>query len=227
VDETEAPPPVVPAETVPVDPIPIDSWPNVPIIPIDQTTYAPHARRHELTGDDQIHPSVQNSGVQLNRFRTLNFGAGLVATEDSANRRYNIAASAVFSGARVTDNAAQATSQASLASLAFNTDRFDTANYHDTVTNNNRLTVPATGYYQIGGNAEWGSGALQLAIRLNGTTWIAFVDAGTGTVRLAVSTVYLLTAGDYVELQGRAATASTNVSASGNYSPEFWITRLG
>lgn len=75
--------------------IPIDSVPNVPIIPIDQTTYAPHARRHELTGDDQVHPSVQNSGVQLNRFRTLNFTTGLTVTEDSVNRRYNIATSGI------------------------------------------------------------------------------------------------------------------------------------
>ena len=51
-----------------------------------------HARTHELEGSDTVRPSVQNSGTQLNRQRTTNFGAGLEATEDSANKRITVTA---------------------------------------------------------------------------------------------------------------------------------------
>ena len=50
----------------------------------------PHAEHHELTGGDTVRLSVQNSGSQLNRQRTLNFGAGLTASESSSNKRIDV-----------------------------------------------------------------------------------------------------------------------------------------
>lgn len=52
----------------------------------------PHAEHHELTGGDTVRLSVQNSGSQLNRQRTLNFGAGLTASESSSNKRIDVVA---------------------------------------------------------------------------------------------------------------------------------------
>jgi hypothetical protein len=54
-------------------------------------TVPPHASQHELAGTDPIRISVQNSGTYLNRYRTVNFGTGLTATEDPANKRVTVA----------------------------------------------------------------------------------------------------------------------------------------
>ena len=49
-----------------------------------------HGHRHELSGEDPVRLSVQNSGTQLNRQRTLNAGTNLTATEDSSNKRITL-----------------------------------------------------------------------------------------------------------------------------------------
>ena len=75
-----------------------------------------------------------------------------------------------------------------------------------------------------------GTGIRFAQIRLNGTTTIAaeLVPAASGdpTV-LAVSAVYALSAGDYVELLAdQKSGGALNVLSTGNYSPEFSMVRL-
>src|SRR3990167_8909626 len=50
----------------------------------------PHSQSHELAGGDTIRPSVQNSGTQLDRARTLNFEDGLDAVLTTASKRYDV-----------------------------------------------------------------------------------------------------------------------------------------
>lgn len=56
----------------------------------------PHAEHHEMVGMDTVRLSVQNSGSQLNRQRTLNFGAGLTASESSSNKRIDVGVSLAY-----------------------------------------------------------------------------------------------------------------------------------
>jgi hypothetical protein len=141
--------------------------------------------------------------------------------------------------ARVYNNAAIDPAPGGWVTLTFNTERFDTDAMHSTSTNTGRLTVPTggDGLYLIGGNLELdsggGTGSSDKGIRilLNGTTPIAvnfneMISTGVDTV-IAISTVYALTAKDYVELQVYTE-GDVNVLADGNFSPEFyaiWLRR--
>lgn len=138
-----------------------------------------------------------------------------------------------FSGARVYHNANQSTSSGVGLALALNTERYDTDTYHDTSTNNSRLTIPTTGYYSVTGTVQWeanASGYRELAIRLNGTTILAEVKTAASpseSTILTVTTDYSFSASDYVELFAVQSGGTLNVLASGNFSPEFMIKRLG
>jgi len=141
--------------------------------------------------------------------------------------------------ARVYNNAAIDPAPGGWVTLTFNTERFDTDAMHSTSTNTGRLTVPTggDGLYLIGGNLELDSGGgaggsdKGIRILLNGTTPIAvnfneMLSTGVDTV-IAISTVYALTAKDYVELQVYTE-GDVNVLADGNFSPEFyaiWLRR--
>ena len=62
-------------------------------------------------------------------------------------------------------------------SLTFNSERWDTANLHETATNSGRLKAPVAGKYYIFANITWespiGSGLWGLRLQLNGKTVIA------------------------------------------------------
>lgn len=113
--------------------------------------------------------------------------------------------------------------------LTFNSERKDTDTMHSTSSNTGRITATTAGFYEIGGCVEFASNATGLRgleIRLNGSTVIVTTDvaaiSGAGT-DLNVSTMYQLAAADYVELGAYQSSGGTlNVSAVGNYSPEFW-----
>jgi len=135
---------------------------------------------------------------------------------------------------RVYNNVALSIPNATGVALTFNSERYDSDGMHDTVTNNNRITCKTAGVYVITTNVEFvanGTGNRQLYIRLNGSTVIGYVtDVPSGSVaHIANLTVpYALVVNDYLEvLVAQTSGAALNVSASGNYSPEFaatWIT---
>lgn len=137
-------------------------------------------------------------------------------------------------GARVYNSGNLSINDNTLTALTFNSERYDTDTIHDTGSNTGRLTCTTTGVYVIGGHVEWGAGSTGfrlVAIKLNNTTFIAVEShqaQSAGTNYNYISTVYSLTATNYVELwvqhtQG----APLNVTASGNFSPEFWMQRIG
>lgn len=110
------------------------------------------------------------------------------------------------------------------------TDSWDSDAFHDTVTNNTRITIPTGlgGRYLLSANCFFDNGTTtgnyMLRWRLNGTTAISDAmapGASLGT-RLSNTTVYALNAGDYVEVTVYQSSggslslfaASPNVSAS-------------
>lgn len=134
--------------------------------------------------------------------------------------------------ARVYNGANISIANATLTALTFNSERYDTDAIHDTASNTSRLTCKTAGKYLIGGNAAWGSTGTderRLQIRLNGATLIAsWVGNSGANMNMYVATVYDLAVNDYVELMVYQATGGAiNVTAAGNYSPEFWMHRIG
>ena len=126
--------------------------------------------------------------------------------------------------------------------VAFNSERWDTSLMHDTAVNNTRITIPtgAGGLYLITAGISYPSGTdyiyAYVALRINGATFIAdqfnYPEAGGNAldVRVALSTVYKLTAGDYIEVitaQRNVAATARNVQSTGNISPEFSATWIG
>ncbi len=117
--------------------------------------------------------------------------------------------------------------------LTFNSERWDSDTIHSTSSNTSRLTATTAGLYDIGASVRFASGAgteREVHLRLNGATDIALiapVPTGFGEF-LNLTRHYSLAAGDYVEvIVYQDSGGALNVVASGNFSPEFWMTRLG
>lgn len=141
---------------------------------------------------------------------------------------------------RVYHNANQSIPDNTDTTLAFNSERYDTASMHDNVTNNSRITIPATGLYIVTFHADVAGGTdyvnIHALVRLNGTTTVAVgtktstAGSGGSIALVNIATVYKFTAADYIEVrmnQDNSANAARNVLVAANYSPEFSATWIG
>ena len=124
----------------------------------------------------------------------------------------------------VHNNADIAITASTLTALTFNTDDHDPDDMHDTVTNSNRITVPAdfigTSDFIISCCLAWSASpaGFYATIRLNGTTEIAR-HVGCVKQYMGFSTNYKLSAEDYVELLVYTTTGSLSVKYYDGYSP--------
>lgn len=136
-------------------------------------------------------------------------------------------------GAQAYHDANQSIANATDIVLALNQERKDTDGYHDTVTNNSRMTIPTGqgGSYIIDGGVRWdfnNTGQRLAAILLNGVVikGISYAPASNNS-HISITTLYDLAAGDYVELRVfQDSGGALNVTASGNLSPEFRVQRI-
>lgn len=120
--------------------------------------------------------------------------------------------------------------------VTFDSERWDEAGYHSTVTNTERLTVPTgyAGWYSIAFNVRYANnttGVRDAAIRLNGSTFIAYnrqnASGGLSTTVVGIATVYYLAAGDYVEaICQQTSGGNLDITAGGNFASEFRMVRL-
>jgi hypothetical protein len=121
------------------------------------------------------------------------------------------------------------------ATLAFDTERYDTASIHDNATNNSRLTAPVNGVYAVTAEVDWTpntTGTRELTLMKNGSTFIADDDRdGISTVfggqSQSVTAQVQLVAGDYVQVGVlQTSGGSLSVMSAGETSPEFSLTWL-
>jgi hypothetical protein len=121
------------------------------------------------------------------------------------------------------------------ATLAFDTERYDTANMHNNATNNSRLTAPVNGIYAVTAEVDWtpdATGTRELTLMKNGSTFIADDDRDGISVVLggqsqSVTAQVRLVAGDFVEVGVlQTSGGSLNVMSAGETSPEFSLTWL-
>jgi hypothetical protein len=138
----------------------------------------------------------------------------------------------------VTSGTAQSIGTSAWTALLFDTETFDVGAYHDTVTNNSRLTIPTggSGYYSIGGEVQFaanGTGMRGIRIISNGATVVASQLVAVGTTanigtRLEASTIYSAADAQYFELQVWQNTAvSLNSEVTSPHTPHFWLTKEG
>lgn len=139
-------------------------------------------------------------------------------------------------GARAYNSGNIAISNNTVTALTFDSERFDTDTIHSTSTNTGRLTCNTAGKYLIIAQVQWAAaagGRRAVRIRLNGSTNIAIEEEGSvadaiGNPQFTVSTIYDLSVSDYVEcVVYHTQGGPLNVSANGNWSPEFMMHRIG
>lgn len=139
-------------------------------------------------------------------------------------------------GCRVYNNGNITINNTNETTLTFNTERYDTDSMHDTGSNTSRITFTTAGKYEVGFCLSWSFHAIgfrQVKILLNGTTIIGLfvvpaVTTGTQITVQMANTIYNFSASDYVELLVyQDSSATLNINAAGNYSPEFWAQRVG
>ncbi|MBA7703316.1 hypothetical protein ES703_112098 [subsurface metagenome] len=139
-----------------------------------------------------------------------------------------------WEGARVYHDVDQVIPDASWVTLAFNSERWDTDNIHDNVTNNSRLTCKTAGVYAVSFHGYWEAwvaGERHAYIQLNDTTIIVYQVqplSNTGRGDHVFSTIYKLAVDDYLETrvyQNRGGILDFKSTAE--RTPEFSMQRIG
>ncbi len=112
-----------------------------------------------------------------------------------------------FAGVKVTKSGTQSISNATLTDLTFDTETFDTDAFHSTVTNTDRLTVPAgkAGYYRITAKPSFAgnvNGIRQVFIYKNTTNYeeLTWVNQSNSNSDECLTSIVNLTVGDYVKM---------------------------
>lgn len=133
---------------------------------------------------------------------------------------------------KVSKATVQAVPNITVTTLVYDTEIFDTASLHDTVTNNNRITAPVDGLYTVGLHANFASDTdyerVLLAIRNSaGAEIVRVVDSGADTsvdLSIAVTTLHKMTAGDWVD---SFAFHENTSGGSNNVTAVFWAVWAG
>ena len=117
--------------------------------------------------------------------------------------------------------------------LNWDAEVYDTSGFHDDVTNNTRLTVPANGKYLIGCTLTWASnstGDRVLALRKNGTDLLVGDARPASSSNLSVQDVTImedLASGDYIEVRAFQSSGGDLVADTDEVFTWFWIQRVG
>ena len=144
----------------------------------------------------------------------LGVGAnGTVLTADSAEATGMkwAAAGAGFVGCRAYATSDQTMSNGANVTFNLDSENYDTNGFHDNVTNNSRITIPAgkAGYYLITAVATYQGGTVNagqrdLSMRLNGSTDLANIvdQRNANFLGYSVSDIRYLAVSDYIQMIG-------------------------
>ena len=169
--------------------------------------------------------------------RTWAPGEYPTAAQLNQDLRDNVSFLANPPAASVYRSSAQSISNNTLTDITWNTELYDTASMHDTVTNSNRITVPVAGLYLCEGMLQFQAATdyteLLIIIVKNGTIMRQSRDNNPGTksdVReIEIVRSLKLAANDWVGIQIRqvnGATAARNV-AGNELAGQFTVTWTG
>ena len=160
----------------------------------------------------------------------LGVGAnGTVLTADSAEATGLkwAAAGSSFNGAQVYATGGQSIATATFTIINFDVESYDTNSYHDNSTNNSRLTIPTTGYYNISAQytiAGDTNGGRLVQIYKNGSTVVDYLAANYGGFTsdsgFFTSMIVYATAADYFELRVRQS-SGISLDTIGLNTPQY------
>lgn len=144
------------------------------------------------------------------------------------------AATVAAHGCRVTRSGSSfSIGNATYTAVQFNAEDFDTDTMHDTVTNNDRVTIPSisgvtTGLWSIVGSGYIDSQTrVQSTIEVDGTTLIAFQDQNGTLGSFLIETTYVLSAAQYVRLKLQSPAGAANAVFDAGISPILSVSFLG
>lgn len=116
--------------------------------------------------------------------------------------------------------------------VTFDSEVWDTANFHSTVSNTSRLTIPASsgGKYLIGGTVEWAASATgqrYIAVTRDGLTnkyaVQDHINLSAAVFRQSIVTAMNGSAADYFELAAFQNSGGTlAIGATNFYTPYWW-----
>jgi hypothetical protein len=138
-------------------------------------------------------------------------------------------------GARVYNNANQSIPNSAWQSLSYNSERWDTDNIHDTVTNNSRLTCKTAGKYLVVAQVAFAlnnTGARALRIMKNGSSVIAKLNLKAQAIgyddRWGLSSIVSLEVNDYLTCDAwQNSGGDLNVVYEADFTPDFMMQRIG
>ena len=193
------------------------------------------------TDADAIHDNVADE-IHLVTEKASPVAADVILGEDSEDswnkKRFPLTGllggggASASSYARVYNSGNISVPDSSVTTLTFDSERWDTDNFHDLTTNPERLTIPEAGFYTVSANVWWSantSDRRHLHLYLNGTTQIGSDTRTTGAgsnFYQHITTQYYFEAGDYIEVKVYQKSGSTlTINNNGNVSPEFMISK--
>jgi hypothetical protein len=156
-------------------------------------------------------------------------------TDALASNLYHLGGTTGHIGCSAFHGTSHSVANTTLTTLALSGERYDTdpnGAIHDTVTNNSRLTCRTAGVYLILGQVTWisnATGLRRLHILGNGTTNYAIVTQNPVTGEnhsMMISTLLLMAAGDYVELQGYQSSGGALSTGADTFSVIFTMTKV-
>lgn len=195
------------------------------------------------TVNSRIFTTTANSasaiGFTLNTPSYSTSGAKLLSIQNNTIEKFAIdkdgrIVTATVPQVRVMPTGVQSINDSSLTKLTFDSETFDTDTLHDNATNNTRLTASITGKYQIYATVSFATnttGIRELAIQHNNSNYI--LDDIRAPITgfnsfVAVSGVYHLAAGDYIEaVVYQTSTGALNTALNDNRAPVFGMSYIG
>jgi hypothetical protein len=148
------------------------------------------------------------------------------------------AGGATFSGVSIWNSVATTVNSATLTTLTFDGENYDTDGFHSTSSNTSRITVPAgkAGYYQINfqiGFTANATGQRYIKLLKNGTTtlrytnWIGLINLDN--IGMPMTFIANLAVGDYIEIQAYQNSGTTNSVVTRNNDEQmiFQATYMG
>jgi hypothetical protein len=136
--------------------------------------------------------------------------------------------------ARVTRSSTQSISNNTVTAVSFNSEQDDNDGIYS-AGSPTRLTAARAGKYSVTGAIEWAANATGtrfLALRVNGTTYIAMARqmtvTGGATTEMHIARDWDFAASDYVEMiVFQDSGGALNIGATAGYTPELSICKIG
>ena len=142
--------------------------------------------------------------------------------------------SSTFSGAKINRTTSLSIATGTPTFVDFDSEDYDTNNYHDNAVNPSRLTIPEDGYYRISACITFainGTGSRELDILRNASTVICrntMQASTTYSSSMSPNVEIYLDAGDYIRLRvEQDSGGNLFVTKSVTFSPYLMITKIG